>query len=120
MGRFTLNGKVVYTKELDFAYLVELDKRGIEVSNVAGVAALNCFVAFCTGMSEKQASDEISLHIINGGKLTDITDVYVKELEESGFFRALIQQTAERQEEVEEKSEKTTKRSVKKNAEASD
>ena len=111
MERFTLNKRVYEVKELNFEYLVMLDKNDVKVSNISGIAAINCFVAYCGDMTEKQASDEISAHVVSGGRLEDIVDVYAKALEESGFFRALMEQTAERQENVEEKNPETSKKS---------
>lgn len=110
MEKFTINGKVYFAKELDFEYLVMLDKNGVSVSNVTGVAAINCFLAYCSGMDETRAAKEISQHVINGGKLGDVVEIYAKKLEESDFFRALMEQTTEPQEEVEAKPTKAPKR----------
>jgi N-glycosylase/DNA lyase len=116
MIQFTINKKVYYVeKELDFKYLVMLDKNGIKVTNVAGLAAVNCFLAYVSGMPEEIAANEISQHVINGGKLDDIVNAYAKALEESGFFRALMEQAEERQAEVEQTETEVTskKRRVK-------
>lgn len=120
MEKFTLNGNVYYAKDLDFAYLVELDKHGISMENMTGVAALNCFVAFCTGKSEKEASNEISLHIINGGDMNDLTSIYVKKIEESDFFRAILGRNPESETETETVAEKAPKKRVKKTEEVSE
>lgn len=113
MEKFTVNGKAYFVKDLDFEYLVELDKHDIKVTNITGMAAVNCFFAYCSGMDEKQASDEISKHIINGGTLEDIVGAYAKALEDSGFFRALMEQTKKEQEKVESSAPKATKKNSK-------
>lgn len=109
MKKFTINSKTYYMqKELDFEYLVALDKKGISVQNMAGVAAINCFLAYVGKMEEEQAAKEISQHIINGGKLDDIVNVYVEALNESGFFRTLMEQTEKGPKEVEQTEEEVT------------
>lgn len=113
MEKFTVNGKTYFAKDLNFEYLVELDKHDIKVANITGAAAINCFFAYCSGMDEKQASDEISQHIINGGSLDDIVGAYAKALEDSGFFRALMEQTKKEPEKVESSAAKTTKKNNK-------
>ena len=120
MEKFTLNGKVYYAKDLDFAYLVELDKNGISMENMTGVAALNCFVAFCTGKTAKDASNEISLHIINGGDMEELTTAYIKKIEESDFFRAILGRNQESETETETVTEKTPKKRGRKVEEVSE
>jgi len=113
MSKFTVNGKTYFTKELTFEYLVALDKNDIKVTNVTGIAAVNCFFMYCSGLSEEEASKEITNHVINGGKLDDIIEAYSEALNESGFFRSLMEQAAERQEKVEPAEEKSQKKSRK-------
>lgn len=111
MEKFTVNGKTyVVSKELDFSFMVMLDKNDIKPTNMAGFAAANCFLAFVSGMTEGQASDEITEHIKNGGNLDDILGAYAKALESSGFFRALMEQAEKGQKEVGETDEKTSPR----------
>jgi hypothetical protein len=90
MEKFTVNGKEYYTQDLNFEFLVMLDKNDIKVTNILGLAAVNCFLAYCGRFDEKTASKEITEHIMNGGKLDELTEIYGKALEESGFFRALL------------------------------
>ena len=111
MEKFTINGKTyVMNKELDFNYLVMLDKNDVKVTNVTGIAAINCFFAYISGLSEEQAGNEITEHIKNGGSLEDVANAYVKALDESGFFRALMEQTKKEQKEVGETDEKASPR----------
>ena len=109
MEKVVVNSKVYSVeKELDFNYLVMLDKNDVDVSKMAGLAGVNCFLAYISGMSEEEAANEISLHVINGGTLNDIIDSYGKALEESGFFRKLMEQAEKKQEEVEQTDEETS------------
>ena len=113
MDKFTINNKVYFVKDLDFDFLVTLDKNDIKVENMTRLAAINCFVAYCGDMTEKQASKEISDHVISGGKLDDVFNAYAKALQDSGFFRTLMEQTETGQEEVESEVEKTPKKTRK-------
>lgn len=110
MDKFTINGKTYFAKELDFEYLVMLDKHDVKVNNVTGLAAINCFLCYCSGMDESIAAKEISQHVIKGGKLTDVVEIYANKLSESDFFRALMEQTEDETTEVEEKPQKATKK----------
>lgn len=111
MDKFSINGRsYVVAKELDFSFMVMLDKNDVKVTNMAGIAAANCFLAFVSGMTEDQASDEITEHIKKGGNLEDLLNAYAKALESSGFFRALVQQAEKGQTEVGETEEKTSPR----------
>lgn len=106
MEKFIVNGKAYFAKDLDFEFLVELDKNGIGIDKIAGLAAVNCFLAHCGNMTEEQASKEISAHMIAGGKLDDIVNVYSKCLQESDFFRAILGRVeSEQTEETEDNGE---------------
>lgn len=109
MEKFTVNGKAyMVNRELDFNYLVMLDKNDVKVTNVTGLAAINCFFAYVSGMTEEQAGDEITEHVKNGGSLDAIANAYVKALNDSGFFRALMEQAEKGQTEVESTEKKAT------------
>lgn len=122
MEKFTVNGKTyVLNRELDFSYLVMLDKNDIKVTNITGLAAINCFFQYVSGLTEEQASEEITQHVIKGGKLDDVINVYAKALEESGFFRTLMEQTTTGQENMAEASEEdSTKKSTRRKAVATE
>jgi hypothetical protein len=108
MEKLIVNGKVYPVKELDFDYLADLDEAGVPLGKVTSMAGTRYFVAYCSGLDKKEVSKEITQHIVNGGKMTDITDVYAKALEDSGFFRALMEQAEDGQEEMEQTEAETT------------
>lgn len=121
MIKFTVNEKTyVLNEELNFKFLVMLDKNDIKVTNMTGLATVNCFLAFVGNMDEDQASEEISQHVIKGGKLDDVYTAYKQALEESGFFRSLMEQAETGQKEVEETDKETPKKTRKVKAEASE
>ena len=113
MEKLTVNGKVYPVKELTWKFLVILDKEGIDVERVSGVAALNMFVAYCGDMTPQEAEEEINAHVLNGGNLNELVDTYNKALTDSGFFRRVLGLSANKEEEVEEKATESKKESTK-------
>ena len=111
MERFTINGKKYDAKELDFWYMTILDKNNIDVNNITGMAAINCYAAWCMGVDEETAAKEISAHVIaNGGEFPDVMAAYVEKITESDFFRVLLQKAEQTDEtEEEETSDENTK-----------
>lgn len=120
MDKFEVNGKEYRAVDLDFYFLAYLNKCGVQESNITSMAAIGCFLSYCSGMSEKEASDEISQHVINnkGEFPQDLINVYQKTLAESGFFRAILDRTNQTGQETEEENteetpkKRTTKKSV--------
>lgn len=114
--RFSVNGKTYNAEEIDFYFMAYLDKCGVDSTNIMGPAAMNCFFSYCSGLDERQAAKEITEHTINNkGKMPEeLIETYRKLLEESGFFRALLQEseqeTAEEEEPVTEEASKTKRK----------
>ena len=89
-----INGKDYQELEIDFNAVCELEDMGIKIFNLKGVSGVKlarAYVALCMGGADmlEIAGIEINKHIINGGKLVDITDAFGKAVEKSGFFQAL-------------------------------
>ena len=91
--KFTVN-KVTYTaKPFDFDMICELEDMGVTFERIdkMPMSLIRAYFATCAGVSKEQAADLIQNHLINGGKLEDITDAMSKEMNDSDFFRALSQ-----------------------------
>lgn len=118
MSKFTVNGKEYTGRELDFEFLLHLEKNDVPLSNISGMSAATAFFTYCTGMSEKAATKEITAHVIsnNGEFPTELIEVYLKYLEESDFFLALSRKGQQSEEETatEEPAETPKKRTSKK------
>lgn len=107
MEKFTLNGKVYQAKEIDFNYICMLEVEGIEFSRI-GKGFLNMikvYAAYCMGVEAEEAGEEINKHIMNGGKLTELTEIVSEKIETSDFFRAMAE--TENTEETSETPKKT-------------
>lgn len=113
MEKFTVNEKVYFVKELDWAFLVECDKEGIDSNRITGAAALNMFVAYCSGLDPKEAQKEINEHVLKGGSLPELVEIYNKALTESGFFRRIMGLPEESEETVAEETEEAPKKEPK-------
>ena len=116
MEKFVVNGKAYFARELDFNFIADLDMEGIDYSKITGAAAMGYFLAYCSNgsLTRKQANDEITQHILNGGNLDVLSDAYKKSLEESDFFRKLMGNEQEEQEEQEENPEEAQEEAPKK------
>lgn len=97
MERITINGHSYPAKELDFNFLCELDEAGIQVTDIGNkiMSVIRVYAAFCMGTSHEIAGNEINQHVINGGELKDVIDVFGEKAENSGFFRAINNKTAQ-------------------------
>lgn len=103
-----INGRVIAARELDFNFLCELGENDIDITDMGNkvIPAVRVYVAYCMGVGVDIAGAEINSHVINGGNLNEIIDVFSKKASESDFFRSLSKDS--------ENSEKTTKRTTKK------
>lgn len=116
MKTFNVNGKQYQAVELDMNFLTFLDKHGVEINILEGLAASACFLAYCSGMSEKQANQEITEHVIaNDGLLpTELFEAYTQAIEDSGFFRALAKRGEKAEQTESPESEQTSEETQKK------
>ena len=94
-NRFTVN-KVTYTaKPFDFDMVCELEDMGVTFERIdkMPMSLIRAYFAICAGVSKEQAAELIQNHMINGGKLEDITEPMAKEMNDSDFFRSLAEKT---------------------------
>ena len=99
---FTVNGKKYKAVDVDFLFLVHLDKCGVDMNAITSVAAVNAYFMYCTGMNEVQAAKEITEHVIANKEFpSELMNTYLEVIGESGFFRALMgaDETSETEEE---------------------
>lgn len=104
MDFIKLNNQKIKAAEVDFNFVALLSECNIKVNEIAKkqIPAVRAYVAYCMGVDVEMAGDMINQHIINGGDLLSITNVFQKKCEESDFFRALNESAAENMAESEE------------------
>ena len=97
MKTFELNGNNIVAKEIDFNLLADFDDFGVSIEDAGSkpLVFMRAYVAYCMGVSLEEAGQNINDHIINGGKIDDVFKVVNEALEESGFFRALQDESKE-------------------------
>lgn len=120
-----IDGRSVRAADVDFNFVAMLAENGIQLNEMGKkmIPTIRCYVAHCMNMDVEIAGDMLQNHIVNGGNLADIMQVFSKKCEESDFFRSLGQvseQSLEQSEIQEIESEKVTKMSRKKTPEVSE
>ena len=88
---FTINGKTYIAQEFSYNTICDLQDYGIEVDKMGekGASMTRAFFAIWSGLSIKEAGEEIGKHMIAGGSLEELGDAISASMEESDFFRAL-------------------------------
>ena len=110
---FNLNGKSYKAKEFDFNLLCDLEEQGLSLEDIdrKPMSLIRTYISFCGNLTKEQAGLEIERHIENGGSVTDIIEAMSDQMNNSGFFRSLQQETEETEDE--ETSTKNPKKSRK-------
>lgn len=91
MKTFSLNNKIYKARPFDFNLVCDLEEQGISMEQIGDkpMSLIRTYVAFCGDFDKERAGKEIEAHVIDGGSLDEVSQVLSKEIEESGFFRAL-------------------------------
>ena len=90
--KFTINGKEYESAKYSFNTHCQFDEMGVNVLDIKNkpFSILRAYFSISSGMDLDTCGDELEAHIMNGGKLDDITTVFLKELDKSDFFRSLV------------------------------
>ncbi len=89
-----INGNTFTVPEMDFNGICELAELGIDIMNITSlrkntIVATRSIVAWIAQVDIETAGDMIQQHIINGGSLEEIINVFAQALETSNFLNAL-------------------------------
>lgn len=93
---FKLNGKEYKDFELDFNTICRLEEIGVNIadaSSLSGLDAIRKIMSVAFDFDVNKAGAEIEEHVKNGGTFTEVSEVIVKAIENSGFIKALVAQT---------------------------
>lgn len=93
----------------DYNFVCDLDEMGIPFSKVTSMSGVRAYIAVCMGVDKETAGAEIQEHIINGGKLDNITAVMVEQFEDAAFFRAISKSEEETDSEGATEEKKTSR-----------
>jgi hypothetical protein len=88
---FVVNKVSYVAKPFDFDMICELEDMGVTFERIdkMPMSLIRAYFAVCAGVPKEQAALLIQNHLINGGKLEDLTEPMAKEMNDSDFFRAL-------------------------------
>lgn len=115
MDFITVNNKNYLAKDIDANFICSLEGCDLTLADLGKLqnkmfSFLRAYVAFCGNMDAIEAGNAINEHIINGGTLDSMAEVFAKKVSESGFFQALTARATENnQKATEETKKKTTK-----------
>lgn len=99
-----INGKEYKNVPITFNTFCKLEEMGVDLKSIETklFSSARAYAQLCMKKSAGAAGEEIEKHILNGGSINEIIEVFAKELEASDFFRALANQAATGNEEAEE------------------
>ena len=91
VNKFTVNKVTYIAKPFDFDMICELEDMGVTFERIdkMPMSLIRAYFAICAEVSKEQAALLIQNHMMQGGKLEDITEPMAKEMNDSDFFRAL-------------------------------
>ena len=89
--RFSVNNVNYIAKPFDFDMVCELEDMGVSFEKIdkLPLGLIRAYFAICANLTKEQAAQQIQAHLINGGKLDDITEPMAKEMNDSDFFRSM-------------------------------
>lgn len=107
--KITINGRSYEAREIDFNFICDLQEAGINIFDLGNKILPSCraYVAYCMGVSQEVAGEEMNQHIIKGGTFDDFITVFTEKINSSDFFRSLNKTTETTT------SKRTTKKSEK-------
>ena len=99
-----INGKEYKNVPITFNVFCKLEEMGVNLHNIEDklFSSAIAYAVLCMKKPAALAGEEIEKHIINGGSINDIIEVFAKELEKSGFFQAMAKQATEENSEAAE------------------
>ena len=105
MATVTINNKKYEVPKLGFGHMEKLESEGYDVISMFQkkqvFAPASAFIMLCADCDRDEANELAEQHIYGGGNMQEIYMAFVKDIEESDFFRKILG--------MEEKSKSTKK-----------
>ena len=91
MKTFEINGAKYNAAEFDFNLTCELEDNGVSLADIRKkpLSFIRSYVALSAGIDIDVAGKEIEAHMAKGGKLDDVMNVMMEQINNSDFFRNL-------------------------------
>lgn len=108
---FAINGKTYVAQDFTFNTVCDLEDMGIPIETMGDkpMSMIRAYFTLCTGRDKVYAGNELNSHLINGGKIDDLTNVMTEKMNNSDFFQALKSDTTESNPEIQTETETKTK-----------
>lgn len=95
MSTVKINGKAYNVPELNFRHSKLMEQMGLPVEGMVSrkylFTAVSAFTAITVGCEPEQADHLVEQHILGGGNLEGIYKAYLAALNDSAFFKKLLQ-----------------------------
>lgn len=95
MSTVKINGKAYAVPELNFRHSKLMEQMGLPVEGMVSrkylFTAVSAFTAITVGCEPEQADHLVEQHILGGGDLEGIYKAYLTALNDSAFFKKLLQ-----------------------------
>lgn len=116
----TINGKYYKDVDMNFNTVCEMESMGVPITGIENnmLSAARAYAAICMHKPLKAAGAEIEAHVLAGGSMRDIYEVFGRKVEESGFFRSLRESAEETEVDPDEVTSPIPSETVKKPKEA--
>lgn len=90
--KMKINGKDITAKPLDFNSVLEMQDMGGDIFAFSKkpFAVIRAYLAYCAGIDEVTAGDELEAHLVGGGDLAEIISAFVTECNDCAFFKVMV------------------------------
>lgn len=89
MNTFTINGVTYKSAPINFNFMCDLEDNGISIDEAENkpMKLIRAYFAMSANIGVEEAGKLLGEHMINGGSLDELQEVFLEELDKSGFFR---------------------------------
>lgn len=86
-----INGRKFKAAEITFGTVKKMSQLGVDFNHIGKdmLTLVSAYVQVSTRLSEDAVDELIQKHILNGGTLDSIIEVFHAEMDDSDFFQAL-------------------------------
>ena len=95
MSKIKINGKNYDIPRLGFGHMEMLESEGYDIVSMFRkkqmFAPTSAFIMLCVNCDRDEANRLAEQHVYGGGNLGDIYNAFVKAIQESDFFRKILQ-----------------------------
>lgn len=111
MRTFSINERLIKAKDIDYNMICDFEEAGVSIEQIQAkpMSALRLYISFCMDATSEKAGKEIGEHLMKGGTLEEVFDIFKTAMEESSFFQAI---NKEKEEETPEATSKEGKGKV--------